>query len=538
MFRLTALFALALATGTGTAAAAPDTVAPAPAPVIVSVSAAPAVGATHSGRLLVFVQKVDPADKPSDTVDTSPFRPTATSVIAREVKDLKPGHPALLGGETDAFPGPLSDLPKGRYRLQAVLDRNHDYNYGGRGPGDLVSPVIETNLPGAIPKLVLDHEIKATTDDALLARLPADQRQAFSAALAQVRPVDIASAKLTAFWGTPTAIRGWVALPPGYDKGADRYPTVYSDGGFGSSLASARFSAAKITRMMAKGDLPPMIWVFLDHHLASGTHEFADSVNNGPWGTALVTEAIPALEKQYRMDAKASGRFLTGHSSGGWSTLWLQVSHPKTFGGTWPTSPDPSDFHDFTNIDLYAPNANAYRDADGKPYPLVRDHGKLIATLEQFGKLEAVLGSYGGQFASFDWVFSPKCPDGRPCPLFNRATGDIDPVVAAYWRDHYDIAHIVKRDWATLKPDLDGKIHLIVGTADTFYLDGAARRFKAVLDKLGAKSDFRFLPDKTHFDLFEANGDRDALMKTIAKEMYAVARPAKKSSLDIKIPGA
>ena len=113
----------------------------------------------------------------------------------------------------------------------------------------------------------------------------------------------------------------------------------------------------------------------------------------------------------------------------------------------------------------------------------------------------------------------------RSATSLDRATGKIDPAVAAYWRDHYDIAHIVERDWARLQPDLDGKIHLIVGDADTFYLDGPARRLKAVLDGLGAKSSFRFVPGRTHFDLYKEGDDRMALMKTIAKEMYAVARP-------------
>ena len=45
---------------------------------------------------------------------------------------------------------------------------------------------------------------------------------------------------------------------------------------------------------------------------ATGTHEFADSVNNGPWGAALTTEFIPHLESKYRMDAKSNGRFLQG----------------------------------------------------------------------------------------------------------------------------------------------------------------------------------------------------------------------------------
>jgi S-formylglutathione hydrolase FrmB len=280
--------------------------------------------------------------------------------------------------------------------------------------------------------------------------------------------------------------------------------------------------------MMADGSAPPMLWVYLEESSATGTHEFADSANNGPWGKALTTEFIPEFEKHFRTDHKPASRFLTGHSSGGWATLWLQVAYPKVFGGTWPTSPDPSDFHDFTNVDLYAPGVNFYAGADGKDYPLVRDHARAIASLKQFAQLEAVLGAYGGQFASFEWVFSPKGPDGRPLPAFDRATGKSDPAVLAYWREHYDVAAIVAKNWKTLKPDLDGKIHLTVGTADTFYLDGAAHRFQAVLDKLGAKSSFRFLPDKTHFDLLAQGSDRQAGMKDIAWEMYAVARPRAK----------
>jgi hypothetical protein len=155
----------------------------------------------------------------------------------------------------------------------------------------------------------------------------------------------------------------------------------------------------------------------------------------------------------------------------------------------------------------------------------MRDHDKVMANMETFAKLEIVEGTYGGQLASFEWVFSPRSQDGAPEPMFNRTTGDIDPKVVQYWHDHYDIANLVKMNWTTLQPDLDGKIHLIVGTADTFYLDGAAHRFQAVLDGLHAKSDFRYLPDKTHFDLYAEGDDRQALLKKIAWEMYAKARP-------------
>jgi hypothetical protein len=64
-----------------------------------------------------------------------------------------------------------------------------------------------------------------------------------------------------------------------------------------------------------------------------------------------------------------------------------------------------------------------------------------------------------------------------------------------------------------------------VGTADTFYLDGSAKLLKNTLDGLHAKSDIRFLPGKTHFDLYVEGDDRSALLKKISWEMYGVARP-------------
>ncbi|MBW4331329.1 enterochelin esterase [Stakelama sp. CBK3Z-3] len=511
-----------------TIAAAPPQAAPRAVgiPVDVAVRVAPDLGKTHSGRLLLFAQKVTPGAETQDTVDTSAFRPTDTAVAGREVTDFRPGHPAVMGTDTDAFPQPFSTLAPGTYRFQAVLDPDHSYTYSGRDGGDLVSKVVEATLPGPVPALMLDHALPETGFDETLTRYPEDRRAVIRAGLKSVRPIDFQSTVMTDFRGTPTAIRGWVALPPGYGPQGDAtYPTVYSDGGFGSTLESAKLSAAMMANQMAKGEMPPMIWVYLDHHIATGTHEFADSKNNGPWGTALVTELIPALERQYRMDAKSTGRFLTGHSSGGWSTLWLQVKWPKIFGGNWPTSPDPSDFHDFTNVNLYADNANFYHGPDGKPLPLIRDKGKVIATTREFATLEQALGGYGGQFASFEWVFSPRCPDGRPCPVFDRATGDVDPRIAQYWIDNYDVAHIVKRDWNTLRPDLKGKLHLIVGTADTFYLDGPAHRLQKVLTDLGDTSQFRFIPGRTHFDLFQVGDDRYGLMKVIGKEMYDVARP-------------
>jgi S-formylglutathione hydrolase FrmB len=484
--------------------------------------------------LLVFAMpaaeaRAEAKDGKVIAVDTSPLKPTQVSVAAMEVTHLVPGSSVVVDTDALAFPSAFSRLEPGEYAVQAVLDANHDYNYGGRGAGDLVSDVATVKLgDGATPSLSLVRALPGKSGPSweLPADAPKEVRDDVAAMRAHAEPLDFASPALSAFWGRPVHIRGWVLLPPDYDAHPEsRYPTVYYTHGFGGKLSRLIADVASMDKRMRNGQMPPMIWVFLDESSATGTHEFADSVNNGPWGTALTRELIPELEKRYRMDARASGRFLTGHSSGGWATLWLQVAYPKVFGGTWSTSPDSSDFRDFTGPDIYAKDANVYRKSDGAAWPLVRDKGEVKATFEQFAKLERVLGPYGGQMASFEWVFSPRGEDGRPVPLFDRDTGRVDPDVAAYWREHYDIAHRLRTQWPTLKPDLDGKIHLIVGDADTFYLDGAARRLKTTLESLGARTDVRFLPGRTHFDLYQEGDDRRALANKIAWEMYAAARP-------------
>uniref|UniRef100_A0A7V4XRZ4 Enterochelin esterase n=1 Tax=Acidobacterium capsulatum TaxID=33075 RepID=A0A7V4XRZ4_9BACT len=483
------------------------------------VSAGSALHQPVSGRLLVFIAKGTGAKQ----VSINEFEPNATWVAAREVHDLAPGASVDIDTDQIAFPKPFSDLTPGDYQVQAVLDVDHTYNYSGLTPGDLMSPVLTlthwTPGEGAEPALVLDHVVPPIQHPALSA---ADQ----DALDHHMQLAAHQSRLLTEFSGRPTSIRAWVVLPPGYHKGKRKhYPTVYWTHGFGGNLYYCERMGIDLYRRMAEGKMPPMIWVMLDEHLATGTHEFDNSVNNGPWGSALVEEYIPWLESQYRMDARPSGRFLQGHSSGGWASLQLEVDYPRFFGGTWSTSPDPSTFHDFTGIDLYAPHANVYHRPDGTPYPLVRAHGKVLATFEQFAKLEQVLGPYGGQIASFEWVFSPRGPNGKPEPMFDRTTGDVYPKVVAYWREHYDLAHIVKTTWPEQGRYLKGHIHVYVGTADTFYLNGAARKFDAVLQKLDAEEHFTFRKGRSHFNLYEKNGDRMALFDTIAAQMYLEARP-------------
>ncbi|HVT94446.1 MAG TPA: alpha/beta hydrolase-fold protein [Bryobacteraceae bacterium] len=478
--------------------------AAAPSHLFYHVVVGPEFGKPVSGRLLVFLSKGSGAKE----VDASEANPGATWVAAREVESVPPGGAVDIDTDGLAFPAGFSTLAPGDYQAQAVLDVDHSYPYTGRSAGDLISPVV--SLPGFSPRA---SRMPAFTLHATVPEPPQP-----SAAAGQVER--FVSPALSGFWGRPISMRAVVLLPPGYRAHPrQRYPAVYFTHGFGGNLQSLQRTAVTLLARMESKQMPEMIWVLLDESSPTGTHEFADSVNNGPWGHALVREFIPYLESKYRLDPRAGARFLNGHSSGGWATLWLQVTYPKTFGGTWSTSPDPGNFHDFSGIDLYASPVNMYRTAEGKARPIVRMQGQVAGTWETLARLERVLGSYGGQIASFEWVFSPRGQDGRPMPLFDRTSGEVDPQVARAWTK-FDISRIVAASWPAIGPDLRGKIHLIVGTQDTFYLDGPAHKLQAVLDSLHANAHFTFLEGRSHFDVYKVGNDPRGLFDEISKEMY------------------
>jgi hypothetical protein len=106
--------------------------------------------------------------------------------------------------------------------------------------------------------------------------------------------------------------------------------------------------------------------------------------------------------------------------------------------------------------------------------PAFRNYmGEIFATQRDANYMELAQGDLsrsGGQYDIWQAVFSPVGPEGYPKPIFDKVTGAIDPSVAAYWRDHFDLSHIIARDWATLAPKLKGKIHLYVGNGDNYYL--------------------------------------------------------------------
>jgi len=149
---------------------------------------------------------------------------------------------------------------------------------------------------------------------------------------------------------------------------------------------------------------------------------------------------------------------------------------------------------------------NVYRDADGARRPIARRNGEVMAWYDDFAMMGTVIGE-GGQLYSFDGVFSPRGPDGRPRQYFDRDTGDVDAAVVEAWKQ-YDIRLILQEKWTLLGPKLSGKIRIIVGADDNFYLDGAVRLLRDTLDALGSDAVIEILPGRTH-----NLADRDTLQR-------------------------
>jgi len=338
----------------------------------------------------------------------------------------------------------------------------------------------------------------------------------------QLDRIEVHSDRLSAFTGGTVSLHAIVLTPHGYDP-AIKHPTMYVVHGFGGRAERNAQRALRYTLSRGVGDRsePGLVFVFVDANHAWGHHVFADSAGMGPWGTALATELVPAVDRRYGTEPKGDGRFVTGHSSGGWSSLWLQISHPDLFGGVWSTAPDPVDFRDFVGVDIYT-FGNAYRTPIGQTVHLKFRGGEPVESLQEFVDHEVKTQPIGGQFFSFDAVFSPLGADGLPKPLFDRTTGQIDREVATAWRS-YDISWMLRTQWAQRAAGLSGKLHVIVGEQDTYGLERPVRLLAEALHGVGSDASFVFVPERDHSDLFRPHPVHypDGLWRRIEQEALA-----------------
>ena len=453
-----------------------------------------------TGRVFVVVSKKPIGDR---LFSQNWFGPEPSFAV--DVKDWKPDVPHAFQ-PSEAFPQPWNRLPAGMYYVQAILDRD----LGGRdaltSPGNLYSKAEKVTLESG-KTISLSLRLDRTVPEKAFGETPS------------IKLFELDSKLLSDFHGKPTKMRAGVILPKSFAESPERKnPVVYEIPGFGGDVHYT-FSVAART-------LPPTnlagteaVYVVLDPSCRLGHHVFADSANNGPVGQALVEELIPALEAKYRGNGK---RLLTGHSSGGWSSLWLQVAYPDVFAGVWSTAPDPVDFRDFQRIDLYKPGVNMFTDEKGDARPIARQGGKVKLLYKGFSDMEIPLGR-GGQLSSFEAVFSPRGVDREPRKLWDRGTGAVDPKTAEAWKK-YDIRLKLEREWPTLGPKLAGKLHVYMGGDDTFYLEGATQLLGESLKKLGSDAVVEIFPGRHHGNLIDADLRR-RMHREMAQRLGEVSGP-------------
>jgi Putative esterase len=445
-------------------------------------------------------------------------------IFGEDVDAWKPGSSVEMDGSTPGAPlHKLADLPPGAYNVQAVLNvyetfhradghtlkLHADHGEGqqwNRSPGNLYSKPqrVDVTASGAI-QLELTETIPPIDP-------PKDTKF--------IRHLRLESKLLSAFWGKPTYLEATVLVPRDFDEGkGGPYPVAFLQSHFGgdffgfSETPNARNPQAyQFYQDWTSGRLPRMLLVVTSHATPYYDDSYGvNTANAGPYGDALTTELYPAVEKQFRAIGQSWARVVFGGSTGGWMTLAQQIFYPDYFGGAWGFCPDPVDFHVFQSIDVYR-DTNAYFDEGSfERFPkllgrLPNDH--ILATMESFSRQEAVLGTRGrsgGQMDAFHATFGPTDSDGYPAKLWNAETGAIDPAIAKYWREHYDLTAFLQHEWDHIGTHLVGKLHVTMGTKDTFYLDAAAHRMQDFLEstKLRGKGpyyggSFEFGNNKPH----------------------------------------
>ena len=437
----------------------------------------------------------------------------AIQVFGTDVDGLAQGASVLIDASVFGYPvGTLSDLPPNAYFVQAVfhryetlqrsdghtvklpMDRGEGQQWN-RAPGNLFSQPRRIEIDPAseeIVSVVLDQVIPAIDP-------PVDTEY--------VKHVRIQSELLTEFWGRPMFLGAHILLPRGYEDHPEaHYPLMVFHGHFPSNISSFRTEppeadlecehsdrfgvdcynriqqqeAYDFYKQWIEPDFPRFLVVEIQHANPYYDDSYAvNSANLGPYGNAITHELIPYIEKRFRGLGEGWARFLYGGSTGGWEALAAQVFYPDEYNGAFAACPDPIDFRAYVSMNIYDDTNAYYYEGPFRRIerPSFRDWlGAIHATIRDDSQMELVLGTNnrsGQQFDIWEAVFSPTGADGYPKRLWDRRTGVIDPEVAEYWRDNYDLRFILERDWPTLGPKLEGKIHIFTGDMDNFYLNNA-----------------------------------------------------------------
>ena len=463
------------------------------------------------GRLLVMIAKDPAAGEPRFQINDGV---SGQLIFGLDLDGAKPGSTVTLDGSAIGFPlESVNDIPAGTYSVQALV---HKYETFKRADGHTVKLPMDrgegqqwARAPGnpySTPQTVtIDPRAGATIAirlDQVIAPLPT------TADTKYVKHERILSERLSRFWGRPMHLGAHVLLPEGWDTHPEaKYPLFIYHGHFPADLSnwrdtppdpnlkpdfSARFNMSGYNRVQQEyawqfykdwtgPNFPRAIVIEIQHATPFYDDSYAvNSANLGPYGDAIVQELLPFIEKKYRGLGQGWSRFMYGGSTGGWEAIAAQIKYPDAFNGAYIACPDPIDFRAYTTIDIYKDKNAYWLDDTWKktPRPAHRNYlGHVDSMVWEQNRLEEVLGTRtrsGGQWDIWEAVFSPVGPDGYPARIFDKRTGVIDKKVAEYWRENYDLVHILRRDWNQgLGKKLEGKLNIYVGDMDNYYLNNA-----------------------------------------------------------------
>lgn len=474
------------------------------------------------GRLiLIFATKE--GDEPRFQV-TDDFN--SAQIFGLDAENWSAGKVLSFEGKESGFPlKNLHEVPPGTYYVQALL---HKYETFHRKDGHTVKMPMDRgegqqwNLaPGNLYSQTVAFTIapngqkQADLQLALTEEIPPIEPVADTKYIKHIR---IQSALLTEFWGRPMFLGAHVLLPEGWDTHPDvRYPLAVYHGHFPSDFGgfrteppdpdlkpeySARFKlegynrivqqeAYDFYKMWTGTDFPRVLAVEIQHPCPFYDDSYAvNSANVGPYGDAIMYELIPEIERRFRGIGEGWARLTYGGSTGGWEALAVQVFYPDQFNGCYAACPDPIDFRAYCVVDLYN-DKNAYtrEGAFGAiERPSTRNYlGHVSSTVRQSNYYELALGTKGrsgGQWDIWEAVFSPVGKDGYPERIWDKTSGEINPTVAAYWKENYDLSHIIHRDWHKNGEKWRGKIHIYCGDMDNYYLNNAVYLTQEMLESL------------------------------------------------------
>lgn len=441
-----------------------------------------------------------------------------------DVDGLKPGEEIFIDESVFGFPvRSIKDIPAGDYYVQALINRYETFHLKngktvklppdqGEGqhwnikPGNFYSKPTKVNIDpakGETIKIVMDQKVPPIQE-------PANTKY--------VKHIKIQSKLLTEFWGRPMYLGAHVLLPEGFDEHPNaHYPLMIYHGHFPSDFGgfsteppdpkmdtsdySTRFSiygynklqkqeAYNFYKQWTSKNFPRFLVIEIQHANPYYDDSYAvNSANLGPYGDAIMKELLPEIEGKFRGIGEGWARFTYGGSTGGWEALAVQMFYPDEFNGCFAACPDPVDFRSFCLVDIYKDKNAFWYESDFKKIakPAFRNYlGQVSATMEETNHYEYVLGTHsrsGDQFDIWEAVYSPQGEDGYPKRIFDKLTGEIDKSVAEYWRENYDLRYILERDWKTLGPKLQGKIHLYCGDMDNYYLNNAVYLMEDFLKK-------------------------------------------------------